>query len=61
MIHIALVSAFPTEAAARASFDYVVTEQYRGIWRVQMPYCGIVHLFSDVETSWLVNKGWEQQ
>ena len=62
MIHIALVSAYPTEAAARAGLASggvgEITEQYRGIWRAPRPYVGICHLFSDDATEKLNRAGW---
>lgn len=58
MIHVSLVSAYPTEAAARAGLGDL-SEQYRGIWRMPQPYGGVVHLFCNEETDVLVTMGWE--
>lgn len=62
MIHVALVNAYPTEAAARAGLaeDHGAepAEQYRGIWRAPQPYLGICHLFSDDATEKLTRAGW---
>jgi hypothetical protein len=53
--HAALVSAYPTEAKARAGIardlDNPTLGEYRGIWRT--PMGAIVHLFSDLPTEQL--------
>lgn len=48
MIHAALVSAYPTEAEARAAFTPPTEAPYRGVWRVPEPYGGRVHMFADL-------------
>jgi hypothetical protein len=63
VIHVALVSAYPTEAAARTGIaaDRKCDEpfpEYRGIWRLPEPYGGLVHLFSDDTTEALAAQGW---
>lgn len=67
MIHVALVSAYPTEASARAGIAedlHVVAlgefrgAKYRGIWRLPEPYGGRVHVFGDETPERLESAGW---
>lgn len=52
MIHVALVSAYPTEADARVGIARDLNDpnlgEYRGVWRT--PMGAVVHLFSDLPT-----------
>lgn len=47
MIHVALVSAYPTEAEARAAFEGSTLGAYRGTWVHPTPERPIVHVFTD--------------
>lgn len=59
MITVALVSAYPTESAARAGIasdlDDPMLDEYRGIWRT--PTGALVHLFSDLSVEELNERG----
>lgn len=56
-IHVALVSAYPTEADARQELD--TGEAYLGIWRCPTPERPEVHVFSDdVTAADLDREGW---
>jgi hypothetical protein len=61
-MQVALVSAYPTEAAARAGIaaecGAAPEVEYRGIWRLPEPYGGIVHLFADHPAEELTDGGW---
>ncbi len=49
-LHVALVSAYLTEAEARAALAGNLSAEpaeYRGVWRMPTPYGSLVHLFSD--------------
>lgn len=63
MIHVALVSAYLTEAEARAGIAAAthapVAVEYRGIWRMPEPFGSIVHLFTDRDTEVLTVDGWD--
>lgn len=61
MIHVALVSAYPTEAEARAAFTPPTEAPYRGIWRVPEPYGGRVHMFAEETPDQLHDAGWERE
>ena len=62
MIHVALASAYPTEAAAREAIAELPSSEpigeYRGFWRLPEPYNSVVHLFSDEATEDLTSRGW---
>lgn len=70
MIHVALVSAYPTEAEARAAIAeelHVVAlgafrgTTYRGIWTMPLPYCGRVHVFTNLDPARLESDGWTRE
>lgn len=60
MIHVALVSAYPDEMAARAAFDQPPVSEYRGTWKTPEPFTGVVHLFTDADLADFVTLGWEK-
>lgn len=66
MIHAALVSAYPTEAEARAGIvaelqPLTAGTPYLGVWRPPPPLDSLVHLFSaDVTAEELAAAQWTQ-
>ena len=61
--HVALASAYPTEATARAAAEDLpdgLVGEYRGLWRIPVPERTIVHLFTDKNPTDLTALGWEQ-
>lgn len=66
MIHVALVSAHPTEAEARAEIVahlQPLTENtpYLGIWRMPPPYGSAVHVFGQRDDLGLAAAGWTRE
>lgn len=70
MIHVALVSTYPTEAKARMGIAedlHVVTLgqfrgcKYLGIWTMPLPYGGRVHAFGDEPPDRLAAAGWTRE
>lgn len=70
MIHVALVSAYPTEAQARAGIAeelHVIAlgqfrgAKYLGVWTMPLPYGGRVHVFGDETADQLHDAGWERE
>lgn len=70
MIHVALVSAYPTESAARMGIAeelHVVAlgefrgSKYLGVWSTPPPYSGVVHVFGDAEPEQLEAAGWTRE
>lgn len=57
MIHAALVSAYPTEADARADWPTNLGT-YRGIWTPPTPEKPLVHVWSDATDDQLTAAGW---
>lgn len=58
-LHVALISACPTEAQAR---DHLGTnDPYLGVWRLPEPYGGVVHIFGHTDTQQLENFGWTRE
>lgn len=66
-MHLALASAYPTEAAARngitenlraAALDAFQGSQYHGVWRTAPPQCTPVHVFGEVDGARLLLDGW---
>lgn len=67
MIHVALVSAYPTEAAARAGIAeelHIVAlgefrgSKYLGVWHTPEPAPAAVHVFGEVDPARLRLAGW---
>jgi hypothetical protein len=73
VIHVALTSACPTEAAARAALrdgrnyaaEYAgfagTDAPYLGIWRMPEPYRNVLHVFADCTAADLEAHGWTRQ
>lgn len=65
MIHVALVSAYPTEADARtqivAGLQPLEDTPYLGIWTMPLPYGGRVHVFADETADRLEAAGWTRE
>lgn len=59
MIHVALVSAHPTEAEARALIG--TGAPYLGIWRMPVPEQTPVHVFTDTTAEQLEAAGWTRE
>lgn len=66
-MHLALASAYPTEAAARngitenlraAALSQFRGSQYHGVWRTAPPQCTAVHVFGEVDGARLLLDGW---
>jgi hypothetical protein len=64
-LHLALVSAYPTETEARAAIAddlHVVGCPYLGIWTMPLPYDSRVHVFSDAaDVGRLERDGWTKE
>lgn len=65
-IHVALVSAYPTEAEARAAIvaglqPLTSDTPYLGIWTMPPPYGGRVHVFADETAERLEDAGWTRE
>jgi hypothetical protein len=60
-IHVALVSAYPTEAKARAVIDVPDGAPYHGTWTMPLPYGGRVHVFGDADPERLEAAGWTRE
>jgi hypothetical protein len=60
VLHAALVSAYPTEDAARAAFEVAPHEPYRGIWQAPAPHDAVCHVFSDLDDEKLLAAGWRR-
>ena len=66
MIHIALVSAYPTEAEARKAVSVGLVmgglagpvPAYRGIWIHPTPEQPLVHVFAEDGDEVLASRGW---
>lgn len=73
MIHVALVSAYPTEAEGRAALadpsnyapEYArfaaSNAPYLGIWRMPVPERTTVHVFTDAAAEDLEAAGWARE
>jgi hypothetical protein len=73
VIHVALVSAYPTEAEARAALadpanyapEYARHEAsdapYLGVWRMPLPEQTRVHVFADITAEELAATGWTRE
>jgi hypothetical protein len=70
VIHVALVSTYPTETTARMGIaedlHVVALGQFRGcpylgIWTMPQPYVGRVHVFSDEAAERLDAAGWTKE
>lgn len=70
MIHVALVSAYPTEAKARMGIAeelHVIAlgqfrgARYLGVWTMPLPYGGVVHVFSNRQPAQLEAAGWTKE
>lgn len=55
------VSAYPTEADARAVLPESGQAPYLGIWLMPEPWRTPVHVFSDLEPEWFQAEGWTRE
>jgi hypothetical protein len=60
VIHVALASAYATEADARAATGPAL-EPYRGIWVHPTPQRPRVHVFADLTDAELEARGWTRE
>jgi hypothetical protein len=58
VVHVALVSAYPTEDDAREAFSGINLARYRGIWIHPTPEAPAVHVFSDADETEIADAGW---
>jgi hypothetical protein len=62
VIHVAPVSAYPTEAEGRAAFASPTDAPYHGAWRLPEPYNAVVHVFANEATvADLARAGWTRE